>query len=293
MTATDVAGAGARRRGRGARPRFTPWRIVLYTLVLGGALLYSLPFFWMLSTSFKPAAQVFAIPPRWIPETWQWENYTLPWENLPFLDFYRNTVVVTALNIVGTLASSSIVAFAFARMRFRGRGVLFIVILSTMMLPKQVTLIPLYLLWSRLGLLNTIGPLVIPSFFGHAFSIFLLRQYMLTIPLELDDAARIDGATWFQIFSRVVLPLSALALGMVTIFNFTLHWNEFLEPLIYLNKPSTFTLPLGLQLLNGRYGGEMQQVMAQTTLSIIPVLIVFFLAQRSYIQGVVVSGVKG
>ncbi len=293
MTATGVARTGARRRGRGARPRFTPWRIVLYALVLGGALLYSLPFFWMLSTSVKPAAQVFATPPRWIPEAWQRENYTLPWENLPFLDFYRNTVVVTALNIVGTLASSSIVAFAFARMRFRGRGVLFIVILSTMMLPKQVTLIPLYLLWSRLGLLNTIGPLVIPSFFGHAFSIFLLRQYMLTIPLELDDAARIDGASWFQIFSRVVLPLSAPALGVVTIFNFTLHWNEFLEPLIYLNKPSTFTLPLGLQLLNGRYGGEMQQVMAQTTLSIIPVLIVFFLAQRSYIQGVVVSGVKG
>ncbi len=234
MTATGVARIGARRRGRGARPRFTPWRIGLYALVLGGALLYSLPFFWMLSTSVKPAAQVFATPPRWIPETWQRENYTLPWENLPFLDFYRNTVVVTALNIVGTLASSSIVAFAFARMRFRGRGVLFIVILSTMMLPKQVTLIPLYLLWSRLGLLNTIGPLVIPSFFGHAFSIFLLRQYMLTIPLELDDAARIDGASWFQIFSRVVLPLSAPALGVVTIFNFTLHWNEFLEPLIYL-----------------------------------------------------------
>ena len=162
-----------------------------------------------------------------------------------------------------------------------------------MMLPRQVTLIPLYLIWSRLGMLNTFGPLVIPSFFGHAFSIFLLRQYMMAIPLEMDEAARIDGASWFQLYWRIVLPLSTPALGVVAIYAFTTHWNDFLEPLIYLNRPNTFTLPLGLGLLNGRYGGEMQQIMAQTALSIIPVLLVFFLTQRSYMQGVVVSGVKG
>lgn len=290
MTASDLPAAAARRR---ARARFTPWRPILYAVVVAGGVLYALPFVWMLSTSVKPASEVFLTPPRWLPSSWHWENYTLPWENLPFLTFYKNTVIVTGLNIVGTLASSSLVAFAFARMRFRGRGVLFTIVLSTMMLPRQVTLIPLYLLWSRLGLLNTFGPLIIPSFFGHAFSIFLLRQYMMTIPIEIDDAARLDGATWFQIYRRVILPLSAPALGVVAIYNFTLHWNEFLEPLIYLNKPSTFTLPLGLQLLNGRYGGEIQQVMAQTALSIVPVLVVFFLAQRNYVQGVVVSGVKG
>jgi multiple sugar transport system permease protein len=275
------------------RLSFRPARILLYILVVGGALIYAMPFIWMLSTSVKPQAEIFLIPPRWLPSVWQWRNYTLPWENLPMLTFYKNTIIVTGLNIIGTLASSSIVAFAFARMRFRGRGVLFIIILATMMLPRQVTLIPLYLIWSKLGMLNTFGPLVIPSFFGHAFSIFLLRQYMMAIPLEMDEAARIDGASWFQLYWRIILPLSTPALGVVAIYAFTTHWNDFLEPLIYLNRPNMFTLPLGLGLLNGRYGGEMQQIMAQTALSIIPVLLVFFLTQRSYMQGVVVSGVKG
>jgi len=275
------------------RLSFRPARILLYILVIGGALIYAMPFIWMLSTSVKPQAEIFLIPPRWLPSVWQWQNYTLPWENLPMLTFYKNTIIVTGLNIIGTLASSSIVAFAFARMRFRGRGVLFIIILATMMLPRQVTLIPLYLIWSKLGMLNTFGPLVIPSFFGHAFSIFLLRQYMMAIPLEMDEAARIDGASWFQLYWRIILPLSTPALGVVAIYAFTTHWNDFLEPLIYLNRPNMFTLPLGLGLLNGRYGGEMQQIMAQTALSIIPVLLVFFLTQRSYMQGVVVSGVKG
>ncbi len=275
------------------RLSFRPARILLYILVVGGALIYAMPFIWMLSTSVKPQAEIFLIPPRWLPSVWQWQNYTLPWENLPMLTFYKNTIIVTGLNIIGTLASSSIVAFAFARMRFRGRGVLFIIILATMMLPRQVTLIPLYLIWSKLGMLNTFGPLVIPSFFGHAFSIFLLRQYMMAIPLEMDEAARIDGASWFQLYWRIILPLSTPALGVVAIYAFTTHWNDFLEPLIYLNRPNMFTLPLGLGLLNGRYGGEMQQIMAQTALSIIPVLLVFFLTQRSYMQGVVVSGVKG
>ena len=275
------------------RLSFRPARILLYILVVGGALIYAMPFIWMLSTSVKPQAEIFLIPPRWLPSVWQWQNYTLPWENLPMLTFYKNTIIVTGLNIIGTLASSSIVAFAFARMRFRGRGVLFIIILATMMLPRQVTLIPLYLIWSKLGMLNTFGPLVIPSFFGHAFSIFLLRQYMMAIPLEMDEAARIDGASWFQLYWRIILPLSTPALGVVAIYAFTTHWNDFLEPLIYLNRPNMFTLPLGLGLLNGRYGGEMQQIMAQTALSIIPVLLIFFLTQRSYMQGVVVSGVKG
>lgn len=291
--ATPKPQGGPRRPARPFRPR----RIILYLAVIGGALIYAMPFVWMLSTSVKPQAEIFLIPPRWLPSVWQWENYTLPWDNLPMLTFYKNTIIVTALNIIGTLASSSIVAFAFARMRFRGRGVLFLIVLATMMLPRQVTLIPLYLFWSKLGLLNTFGPLVIPAFFAQSFygsfSIFLLRQYMLSIPLEMDEAARIDGASWFQLYWRVILPLSSPALGVVAIYNFTAHWNDFLEPLIYLNRPNMFTLPLGLGLLNGRYGGEMQQIMAQTALSIIPVLLVFFLAQRNYVQGVVISGVKG
>lgn len=272
-------------------------RVAIYTLVIGGALIYLMPFIWTLSASVRSSADIAERPIEWIPRAWEWSNYTAPWDAFPFGTFYRNTAVVTLSSIAGTLLTASLAAFAFARMRFRGRGVLFVLVLSTMMLPNQVTLIPLYLLWSKLGLLNTLAPLIIPSFLGgdywHAFSIFLLRQYMLTIPPEIDDAARMDGANWFQLYSRVILPMSAPALGAVAVYNFTAHWNEFLRPLVYLNTPGSFTLPLGLNLLNGRYQSEIGQIMAQTTLSIIPVLVVFFLAQRNYIQGQVVSGVKG
>jgi len=172
-----------------------------------------------------------------------------------------------------------------------------VLVLSTMMLPSQVTLIPIYVLWSKLHFVNTLVPLIVPSFFGgeyaFAFSIFLLRQYMLTIPMEIDDAARVDGANWFQIYWRVILPMSAPALGAVAIFNFTSQWNDFLKPLVYLNTQDNFTLPLGLALLNGRFDSEIGQVMAQTALSILPMVIVFFFAQRNYVQGNVVSGVKG
>jgi multiple sugar transport system permease protein len=162
-----------------------------------------------------------------------------------------------------------------------------------MMLPSQVTLIPLYVLWSRLQLVNTLFPLMIPSFFGSAFNIFLLRQFMLTIPVQMDDAARIDGANWWQIYTRIILPLASPALGVVAIYEFTFRWNDFLGPLIYLNDPKNFTVSLGLQLLNSQYVIDTQRIMAQTTLSIIPVLVVFFVAQRYYLQGLVITGIKG
>ena len=294
MSASKIAVASSTVKTKhGLRLGFYGARVLLYAVVLVGAVLYSLPFLWMLSTSVKPGYQVYKVPPEWIPEVWNWQNYILPWENLPFARFYTNTIIITVTDILAMLASSSLVAFGFARMRFRGRDFLFMVLLSTMMLPGQVTLIPIYVLWSKLGLVNTLWPLIIPSFFGGAFNIFLLRQYMMTIPLEYDDAARIDGASWFQIYSRIVLPMSAPAMGVVAIFAFTYHWNDFLGPLIYLNDTNNFTISLGLQLLNSRYIQEIQQTMAQTILAIIPVLVVFFTAQRSYIQGIVISGVKG
>lgn len=278
---------------RGLRLGFWAGRVLIYALVLLGAALYMTPFIWMLSTSVKPGWQIYTIPPEWIPEVWEWQNYTIPWDKLPFALFYANTTIITVSGILGTLASSSLAAFAFSRMRFPGRDILFLIVLSTMMLPNQVTLIPLYVFWVKLQLVNTLWPLIIPSFFGSAFSIFLLRQYMLTIPLEMDDAARVDGANWFQIYSRIMLPMAAPALGVVAIFSFTAHWNEFLGPLIYLSDTEKFTVSLGLQLLNSRYNLEVQQTMAQTIIAVIPVLIVFFVAQRNYIQGIVVSGVKG
>lgn len=268
-------------------------RTVLYLLVATGAVLYAMPFIWMLSTSVKPGYQVYLIPPVWIPAKFEWENYIRPWLNLPFATFYRNTIIITVLGMTGTLLSSSLVAFAFARMRFRGRDLLFLLVLSTMMLPSQVTLVPLYILFSKLGWINTFLPLIVPQWFGSAFNIFLLRQYMMTIPLEMDDAARIDGAGWFQLYWRILMPLSAPALGVVAIFSFTFNWNDYLHPLIYLNAVQNFTVSLGLPLLNSRYVTEIQQTMAQSVLAILPVLAVFFFAQRYYIQGIVISGVKG
>lgn len=268
-------------------------RSVLYVVVAGMAVLYAMPFVWMVSTSVKPSYQIYVVPPIWIPETFDWSNFVNPWYNLPFPRFYYNTIVVTVTSIIGTLLSSSLVAFAFARMRFRGRGFLFVLVLSTLILPQQVTLIPQYLLFTKLGWINTLLPLIVPYWFGSAFPIFLIRQYMMTIPLEIDDAARIDGAGWFQLYWRIVMPMAAPALGVVGILSFNFHWNDYFHPLIYLNETTNFTVALGLPLLNSRYVADIQQTMAQTVLAIIPVMVVFFLAQRFYIQGVVVSGVKG
>jgi multiple sugar transport system permease protein len=268
-------------------------RAALYAVLGFLAFLYAMPFVWMLSTSVKPSSQVYLMPPVWIPETFNWGNYVNPWYNMPFHLFYLNTIIVTLAATTGTLLSSSLVAFAFARMRFRGREFLFMLVLSTIILPQQVTLIPQYLIFTKLGWINTLGPLIIPYWFGTAFNIFLVRQYMMTLPLEIDDAARIDGASWFQLYSRIVMPLSAPALGVVAIGSFNFHWNEYLHPLLYLNETKNFTVALGLPLLNSRYITDVQQTMAQTVIAVIPVMIVFFFAQRFYIQGVVVSGVKG
>lgn len=291
MIASDTRALGASRR----RPRTgrIAGRVIVYAVALAGAILFSMPFVWMLSTSVKPGYEVLIVPPKWIPDVWMWENYTKPWSSLPFALFYRNTAIIAFTDIVATLVSSSLAAFAFARMRFRFREFLFILVLSTMMLPSQVTLIPIYVFWTKLGMVNTLLPLIIPSFFGSPFNIFLLRQFMMTTPLEMDDAARIDGANWFQIYSRIMLPMTAPALGVVAIYEFTFRWNDFLGPLIYLNEANNFTISLGLQLLNSQYVTEIQQIMAQTILAIIPVLVIFFAAQRFYIQGVVISGVKG
>jgi multiple sugar transport system permease protein len=268
-------------------------RGLLYLIVALGAVMYAMPFVWMLSTSVKPSAQVYLVPPVWIPATFEWSNFGRPWQNLPFATFYKNTLIYTLTSVFGQVLSSSLVAFAFARMRFRGRGFLFILILSTIMLPNQVTLVPLYLLFTKLGWINTLLPLIVPNFFGGAFNIFLLRQYMMTIPLELDDAARIDGAGWFQIYWRIVMPMARPALGVVAVLSFTFHWNDYLYPLIYLNETKNFTVSLGLPLLNSRYITDIQATMAQSVIAVLPLIALFFIAQRYYIQGVVVSGVKG
>ena len=269
------------------------WRGAIYALTVVLAVIFTFPFFWMVSSSVKPPSEMMAMPPKWIPSTIVFDSYVRPFTNLPFLLFYRNTIFVTLMGMLGVLLSSSLVAFAFARMRWPGRDKLFILMLATLMVPNHVTLIPTYVFYSKLDWINTFLPLLVPEWTGSPFIIFLMRQYMMTIPLEMDDAARIDGCGWFRLYSRIIVPLSWPVIGVAAIYSFTYHWNAFERPLIYLNRLELFTVPLGLAILKGRYSTEFGSMMAMATVSVIPVLIVFFLAQRYFIQGVVVSGVKG
>jgi ABC-type glycerol-3-phosphate transport system permease component len=265
----------------------------LLLLTAAGAVIFAAPLAWMLSTAFKPPEEVWLMPPKWIPGRLEWRNFVTPWETMPFMTYYKNTVILVVFNIIGAMVSNSIVAFGFARVRFPGRGILFLLVLSTMMLPGHVTLIPSYVLFSRLGWTNSFKPLIVPTYLGSAFHIFLLRQFFMTISPELDDAARIDGCGWLGIFGRVILPLAKPALGVVAIFTFTGNWNNFFGPLIYLNSPKFYPIALGLQLMREREQTNMQLVMAMTVVSLIPVITLFFVAQRYFIQGIVITGVKG
>ncbi len=267
---------------------------VLLLVIALGSVIFALPFVWMLSTSLKASEQVYVFPPVWIPQEFRWENYVEAWTRVPFPTFYMNTLIIVLLNQVGAIFSNALVAFGFARLRFRGRNFFFLLMLSTLMLPSQVTLIPTYFLFSKLGWVNTFRPLIVPVYFGSAFNIFLLRQYFMTIPPELDDAAKIDGCGFWGIFWRIIVPLAAPALGVVAIFQFTYDWNNFFDPLIYINSPKLFPVALGLRMLQGTLVQvPVQQIMAMTLVSIIPVLIVFVVAQHRFIQGIVVTGVKG
>jgi multiple sugar transport system permease protein len=299
VSASSAGTAPGRARTRGRLPTrdrvaHLLWRALILLLVAAGSIVFIMPFLWMVSTSLKSTDEVLRWPPVWIPNIIHLENYVEPWRRLPFDTYYKNTVTVVAFNLVGTLLSSSIVAYGFARLRFRGRNWLFLVLLSTMMLPSQVTLVPTYYLFAKLGWVNSLKPLIIPVYFGSAFNIFLLRQFAMTIPTELDDAAKIDGCGFFSIYWRIIMPLLRPALGVIAIFQFTYDWNDFFNPLIYINSSKHFTVALGLRTLQSTILYVPQQyIMAMTLVSIIPVLFVFIVAQRQFIQGIVITGVKG
>jgi len=235
----------------------------------------------------------YTVPPTWIPPEIMWSNYITSWSYLPFTDFYKNTLLITMVNIVGLVLSSSLVAFGFARIRFWGRDKIFLLLLSTMMLPAQVTMIPIYLFWSRLHAINTFWPLIVPEWLTNAYNVFLLRQFFMTISPEMDDAARIDGCGWFGIYWRILMPMARPALGVIAIQAFAWNWNNFIQPLIYLNTPKKYTVAIGLRLFQSRESQRMPETMAMALVAVIPVLIMFFIAQRRYIQGIVITGVKG
>jgi ABC-type glycerol-3-phosphate transport system permease component len=261
-------------------------------LILGAALLM-IPLAWMLSTSLKDLGAVMMIPPEWIPETVRWSNYVEIFQVVPFALYIRNTAIITLLDVVGKVLSCSLVAFSFARLRWRGRDTVFLIMLATLMLPPQVTLVPQFVVYRYLGWIDTFMPLVLPNWFGGPFLTFLLRQFFMSIPLELDDAARIDGASIFGIYWRIVLPLSKPALAAVAIFTFNASWNDFFGPLIYLHSRELYTLSLGLRSFQDQNYTEWNLLMAASLVSMIPVLLLFFFAQKYFIQGVVFTGVKG
>ena len=270
----------------------------LYVLVLFLGFVFMFPFFWTVSSSLKQPWELFTFPPTVFPETLQWVNYATVLTRVPFMSWAANSTVVVTSSTVGALLSASIVAYSFARFRYRGRDFIFLLTLGTMMLPAQVTLIPQFILFNELGWINTLLPLWVPAWFGGgAFNIFLLRQFFLALPRELDEAARIDGASYPRIFWSIILPLSKPALATVAVISFINGWNDFVNPLIYLHSPENFTLSLGLHYFRSvpevTGAPTEHQLMAASVMIITPVLILFFAAQRYFVQGIVLSGIKG
>lgn len=280
----------------GARSSRRIGRAVAYTVLAVGGLMMMVPFFWLVSSSLKMPHEIFRTPPVFIPTTVRWENYVEVLVDQPFLRFLTNTLIVGVPSTIGQVISAAMAAYGFARLRFPGRDMAFGALLTTVMLPYAVTLIPVYLLFRQFGWLNTYWPLIIPYWFGGgAFNIFLLRQFFLSIPNELEEAALIDGAGYPTIFARIIIPLSGPALVVVTIFSFLHHWNDFLAPLIYANKYEMWVLAIGIANLRNSQGSRdtTHLMMAMSTLMVLPIVAIFFVAQRAFIQGIVLTGMKG
>lgn len=273
-------------------------RGLLYIFILVLSFLFAYPLLWTLASSFKPADEMFIFPPTLLPQNPQISNYARVMTAVPFGQWFLNTVIVVVLSTLGTVLSASLVAYSLARCRYRGRDLLFIITLSTMMLPAQVLLIPQFILFFKLGWINTFKPLWVPHWFGGgAFYIFLMRQFIMSLPRELDEAALIDGAGRWSIFWRILLPLCKPVLATMMVIAFMASWSDFLGPLIYLNSPQKFTLAVGLQYFNAVEGANYEPMqhllMTACVLTIAPTLVVFFAAQQFFVQGIVMSGIKG
>ncbi|MBC7235203.1 MAG: carbohydrate ABC transporter permease [Chloroflexi bacterium] len=261
------------------------------------AILFLFPFLWSVSSALKTGIEVIAYPPRLLPRVPQWGNFAEAWTSIQFGTFFKNSTIVTVLVLVGTLVSCTLVAYGFSRFRFPGREILFLICLSGMMMPVYVTIIPLFMLFRTIGWINTLKPLIVPSFFGGAFGIFLLRQFFLSIPFELDESALLDGASRLTILTRILLPNCKPALAALAIFTFQGAWSNFLGALIFLDSVEKYTLPLGLWFLR-TYADDPGKpkdhlMMAGSLIATIPILIVFASAQSYFIEGIVMSGIKG
>jgi ABC-type glycerol-3-phosphate transport system permease component len=278
-------------QGRALR-RHASLGLVFFVLVVGSAS-FLLPLLWMLSTALKSNQEVFKIPTVWIPNPPMWENFPNALQKIPFFLFLRNSIITSLIPVIGALLSACLVAYAFARLKWPGRDVWFIILISTMMLPDQVRMVSTYVIYSKLGWVNTFLPLTVPWFFGSAFYIFMMRQFFMGIPMELSDAALIDGCTHFGILWRIIVPLAKPALATVAIFTFMFTWNSLMGPVIYLTKEEMFTLQIGLSYFRDQHSTQWQELMAASLVVLTPTLLVFFVGQRYFVQGITLTGLKG
>jgi ABC-type glycerol-3-phosphate transport system permease component len=293
--------AVSRKRIGGIRPavrvshrgRRLLWAVLVYAVLILLSALVLLPVLWMLSTALKPQSQIFAFPPIYVPHPVVWSNFVDALTSEPFALYARNTMFLVVVNVIGQVVSCTLIAYGFARLRFPGRNVLFMIMLATLLIPDQITMIPLFILYRTFGWVGTYYPLTVPAFFGNAFFIFLLRQYMMTLPYELDEAARIDGCSTWQILYRILLPLCFPPLTIIVVYTFTNVYNDFLGPLIYISDPNMFTLAIGLADFVGRYSSQWNYLMAASLIILLPLLVTYYFAQRYLIGGIAAFGLKG
>ncbi|GIO99417.1 sn-glycerol-3-phosphate transport system permease protein UgpE [Paenibacillus lautus] len=258
------------------------------------SLIVLFPFFWMVSTSLKTESEVFLFPPQWIPAAWEWINYIRVFTEMPFHLYFFNSMYIAVLVTAGTCFLSALAGYAFARLHFPFKNAIFLFLLSGMMIPTEVTAIPLFSWMSNLGFIDTHIPLILPPMLGSGgmFGVFLIRQFLITVPIELDEAAKMDGCSPWRTFRSIMLPIATPALATVSIFTFMNSWNEFFEPLIYLNTKELFTLPIGLSMLTTDAGVDWPLLLAASTIATVPILVVFFLAQNKFIEGIANTGLK-
>lgn len=280
--------------------RLSIGRAILYLIVIVASILFLFPFVWTILSSLKTPWELRTFPPTWLPETPQFYNYAEVFNRVPWGGWMWNSTIVASLSTIGSVLSAAVVAYSFARFRYPGRNLIFMITLSTMMLPTEVTLIPLYLMFSKIGWMDTYKPLIVPSFFGGgAFLIFLLRQFFMSIPLDLDEAARLDGASYLRIFWQILMPLSIPAVATAGVLTFMGQWNEFMHPFIFLNTKAKYTVAVGIRYFQAVAGSsEVMEptehlLMASAIMMTTPIIIMFFLAQRYLVQGIVMSGIKG
>jgi multiple sugar transport system permease protein len=291
--APDWISANKRSRSQTLRVvRRLLYKVLVYLLLTFVGLVFMLPLLWMLTTAVKPLPDIFKIPPVWIPNPPLWSQLWQPWIEREFTTYWLNSVKISGLSVIGTVLSSSLVAYAFARLRWPGRDLFFLLTLSAMMLPFQVRIIPLFLIFKQLGWINTHLPLIVPHFFGGAFEIFLLRQYFRSLPGDLDDSAKIDGASYFRIYWNILLPLTKPALAAVAIFTFMNEWNAFLTPLIYLSTREKYVLAIGMAMMRDEFTIHWGDMMAISFLVTLVPLLVFFFAQKYFIRGIAMTGIK-